>query len=85
MAICLAAICYLLSSNENRINFRSWRFYARHFFRLHVIGIVASMAFLTYITIFDTNSIRFILGSLIGIPSGLILIKSIKNIFKKGE
>ncbi|HOT88491.1 MAG TPA: cytochrome c biogenesis protein CcsA [Bacteroidales bacterium] len=51
LAICLAAICYLLSSNENRINFRSWRFYARHFFRLHVIGIVASMAILTYITI----------------------------------
>jgi len=50
-----------------------------------LLAIALLLNFLTYITIFDTNSTRFILGSLIGIPSGLILIKSIKNIFKKGE
>jgi len=49
--ISLAAICYLLSSNENRIDFRSWRFYARHLFRLHVIGIAAVLAILIYISV----------------------------------
>ncbi len=48
-----------------------------------LLAIALLLNFLTYINIFDTNMIRFILGSLIGIPSGLILIKSIKNIFSK--
>ena len=49
------------------------------------LAIALLLNFLTYITIFDTNIIRLILGSLIGIPSGLIFIKSLKIIFKKGE
>ena len=35
--------------------------------------------------LFDTNVIRFILGSLIGIPSGLILKKSLHILFLKEE
>jgi len=34
---------------------------------------------------FDTNMSRFILGSIIGIPSGLIMRKSLQIIFSKGE
>ncbi len=51
LTLLMAAISYLLSSNENRINFRSWRFYARHFFRLHFFSIIAVLVILFYITI----------------------------------
>jgi len=37
---------------------------------------------ITYINIFDTNLIRFTLGAMIGIPSGLIIVKASKIILK---
>jgi len=49
--ILIAAVCYLLSSKENRITYRAWRFYARNFFRLHLISISIVLGILIYITI----------------------------------
>ncbi len=55
----------------------------KHLFVFLFLSLIINL--LTYIEIIDTNIIRFILGSLIGFPTGLILIKSIKILFSKGE
>lgn len=38
---------------------------------------------ITFITMFDTNIVRLLTGSAIGILSGFVIIKSIKNILSK--
>jgi len=44
-----------------------------------------SLNLITYLNDFDTNTLRLILGSFIGIPCGLILNKSLKIIFLNKE
>ncbi|MFH0866411.1 MAG: cytochrome c biogenesis protein CcsA [Bacteroidota bacterium] len=46
-----ALVCYIFSCNEKLLNFRSWRFFGRQFFRLHFYTVVAAMGVLCYMLI----------------------------------
>jgi cytochrome c-type biogenesis protein CcmF len=46
-----ALVCYIFSCQEKLINFRSWRFYGRHWFRIHFFTTVAAMVVLWFILI----------------------------------
>jgi len=51
ISLLLAAVFYLVSCSENQINFRTWRFRARHLFRLHFFSILGAFGILVYITL----------------------------------
>lgn len=76
--IYLAMISTLIISSFFNIRFS--------FLKLFILLIIVLMLNLsTFIEFFDTNLIRFLLGSLIGIFSGLIMIKSIIILKTKGD
>lgn len=51
ISLLLAAVFYLFSCSENQINFRTWRFRARHLFSLHFFSILGVFGILVYITL----------------------------------
>lgn len=51
ISLIAALVCYIFSCQEKLLNFRSWRFYGRHWFRLHFFSVLAAMGVLWYLLI----------------------------------
>jgi uncharacterized membrane protein len=71
--ISIIIICLIFSFGNIRYSY---------LFLFLILAIALLMNNITYINIFDTNLIRFTLGAMIGIPSGLIIVKASKIILK---
>lgn len=60
ISLVAALVCYIFSCREKLLNFRSWRFYGRHFFRLHFFIVIAVMSLLWIMLINHHNEYKFV-------------------------